>query len=289
MPSAILDERDIFSYNCKLCGNVRITEQAHIIAPNKLGDDGYILSSVLRERYEYDQPPILITTSNISDLITQATVPKTISQKLERILRFLENKSKYIGQPVPLQGENTFPIFYAKNDKEFRALLGHLQDQNLIALYTDRVNVALTPEGWIKLDSLRVVRPQSNQAFVAMWFTSETNSAYSEGIKKAIIECGFSPVRVDLIHHNDRIDDRIIAEIRKSAFLIADFTGLRGGVYFEAGFALGLGIPVIWCCRKDFVDQVHFDTRQYNHIIWENPNELYTQLKDRIEATIIKK
>ena len=43
-------------------------------------------------------------------------------------------------------------------------------------------------------------------------------------------------------------------QIRKSKFLIADFTGQRGGVYYEAGFAYGLGLPVIWTCRKDWFD-----------------------------------
>ena len=119
-----------------------------------------------------------------------------------------------------------------------------------------------------------------------MWFVDETNAVYEQGFHKAITDCGFVPVRVDMIHHNDKIDDRIVAEIRKSNFLVADFTGIRGGVYFEAGFAMGLGLPVIWTCRKDFVDQVHFDTRQYNHIVWETPEELYNSLKDRIEATI---
>lgn len=68
--------------------------------------------------------------------------------------------------------------------------------------------------------------------------------------------------------------------------MIADFTGNRNGVYFEAGFAMGLGIPVIWTCRKDHIDNVHFDTRQYNHIVWETPEELREKLTYRIEATI---
>lgn len=41
--------------------------------------------------------------------------------------------------------------------------------------------------------------------------------------------------------HSNKIDDEIIGEIRRSAFIVADFTGHRGGVYFEAGFAMGLG------------------------------------------------
>ena len=67
---------------------------------------------------------------------------------------------------------------------------------------------------------------------------------------------------------------------------MADFTGQRGGVYFEAGFAMGLGIPVIWTCRDTDINDLHFDTRQYNHIPWANPKELRVRLQNRIEATI---
>jgi nucleoside 2-deoxyribosyltransferase len=80
--------------------------------------------------------------------------------------------------------------------------------------------------------------------------------------------------------------DKIIADIRKSALLVADLTEHRQGVYFEAGFALGLGVPVIWTCRDDHKDKIHFDTRQYNCIFWRTPEELKERLINRIEATI---
>ncbi|MGO4195686.1 hypothetical protein AB4Z13_10000, partial [Rhizobium sp. YAF28] len=103
---------------------------------------------------------------------------------------------------------------------------------------------------------------------------------------------------IDQKEHSNKIDDEIIAEIRRSKFLIADFTcGLvgsgegitaipRGGVYYEAGFAQGLGIPVIWCCREDHINHVHFDTRQFNHITWKTPEELREKLKNRISAVL---
>ena len=93
-------------------------------------------------------------------------------------------------------------------------------------------------------------------------------------------------MRIDLKQHINKIDDEIIAEIRNSKFLIADFTGNRGGVYYEAGFAYGLGIPVIWTCKKEDISELHFDTRQYNHITWTNSEDLYIQLVNRIKATI---
>jgi len=91
---------------------------------------------------------------------------------------------------------------------------------------------------------------------------------------------------VDQDPHNEKIDDRIMAEIRRSGLLIADVTNHRPGVYFEAGFALGLGIPVFWTCRETDIDAAHFDTRQYNHVVWANSEELKEKLANRIAANI---
>jgi nucleoside 2-deoxyribosyltransferase len=147
-----------------------------------------------------------------------------------------------------------------------------------------------TVRGWQELDNLRKPRIDSSQAFVAMWFNDQTTDAYVKGIEPAIGMAGYKSVRIDKKEHNNKIDDEIISEIRRSRFLIADFTcepkNVRGGVYYEAGFAMGLGIPVIWTCKDTSLNDLHFDTRQYSHIIWQAPADLFEQLKNRIGATI---
>ena len=119
-----------------------------------------------------------------------------------------------------------------------------------------------------------------------MSFDEGLRSVYDNAIAPAIKSTGYRPYRVDAIPHLERIDVKIIAEIRQSRFLVADVTQQKAGVYYEAGFAHGLGIPVIWCVRKDDLDNVHFDTRQYNHVLWDTENELREQLENFILATI---
>ena len=94
--------------------------------------------------------------------------------------------------------------------------------------------------------------------------------------------------RADKREYNHKVDDEIIAQIRRSRFLVADFTGHRGGVYFEAGFAKGLGQEVFWLCREDDIDELHFDIRQYNCIPWRDDEreELRRRLSTRIEAVL---
>ena len=119
-----------------------------------------------------------------------------------------------------------------------------------------------------------------------MSFDGSLDNAWTDGLKLGIEDCGYDALRVDRKQHNEKICDVIIAEIRKSKFLVADFTRHRNGVYFEAGMMMGLGRPVIFTCQKDDLGKVHFDTRQYNHIEWETPAELREKLKSRIQATI---
>ncbi len=116
------------------------------------------------------------------------------------------------------------------------------------------------------------------------------NGAFKAGIEPAITEAGYKPLRIDQKEHVNKIVDEIIAEIRRSRFLVADFThgddGARGGVYYEAGFAHGLDLPVIFTCIEDAVETLHFDTAHYNHIVWTTPEELGEKLKKRILAVI---
>ena len=123
-----------------------------------------------------------------------------------------------------------------------------------------------------------------------MWFDDSMNDVLKNGIEPAIEDAGYKPVRIDRKEHINKIEDEIIAELRRSRFVVADFThgddGARGGVYYEAGFAHGLDLPVIFTCREDAVDTLHFDTEHYNHIVWITPEELREKLKNRILAVI---
>jgi nucleoside 2-deoxyribosyltransferase len=150
-------------------------------------------------------------------------------------------------------------------------------------------NVVVLPKGYDRVTQ-ETAATQLNQAFVAMWFDEIMMAPYEFGIEPAIREAGYQPLRIDQKEHVNKIDDEIISEIRRSRFLVADFTSeperSRGGVYFEAGYALALGKPVIWCCRADRINEVHFDTRQFNHIVWEEATDLKVKLKNRIGAVI---
>lgn len=145
-------------------------------------------------------------------------------------------------------------------------------------------------KGWEFINQQNASNPQTRDAFIAMSFDERFMPLYDQALFPGIKNAGYEAVRIDRKEHNNRIDDEIIASIRKSRFLVADFSMQRGGIYFEAGFALGLGLPVIWTVQKCVLDkgEVHFDNRQYNFLVWEEGkyDDLARRLTNRIEATI---
>lgn len=227
----------------------------------------------------------------------------SVRDRMDRLLRAIERKTNTLGARIVVTGFLT-DDWPAESDLlawsesvdigEVKYLLKYLIDQGL--LDCESVGAAsqyfLTPKGFARLGELDANAPSSEQAFVAMWFDDSMKELYNEGIAPAVTLSGYRPVRIDGKDHNNKIDDEIIAEIRRSRFVVADFThgksGHRGGVYFEAGFAKGLNLAVIFTCREDLINEVHFDTRQYNHIVWtaDNLDDFKKRLSQRISATL---
>jgi hypothetical protein len=147
--------------------------------------------------------------------------------------------------------------------------------------------IALTRRGWERVSELkRKQRASGRTAFVVMWFDDAMDEAWTLGLRPGVDNAGFEPRRMKEEVHPDRIDARIVAAIRSCRFLVADVTGERPAVYYEAGLAEGLSKTVIWTCRRDKADDMCFDTRQFRHILWEEPEDLSSQLTDTIRALV---
>lgn len=127
------------------------------------------------------------------------------------------------------------------------------------------------------------IRELRKTVFIAMSFASEMDSA-RESIMRAIEDKGYKAIVIDEKEHNEQIVPQIFEEINKAEFVIADLTGHRNGVYYEAGFAKGLNKQVIFTCREDDFGNSHFDVKQINTIMWSNVWELENKLRKRIEA-----
>jgi nucleoside 2-deoxyribosyltransferase len=210
----------------------------------------------------------------------------SVTERARRLLFEAIRRTRHLGDEFTLTDPGFISATYSQNADEvdflaqFSIAKGWIEYQGMGGL------CKVTPDGYIEADQQRLSLSQSNKCFVAMWFDESLTGIYDSGFQIGILNAGYNPIRIDRVEHTNRIDDEIIAGIRNSRFIVADFTGHRGGVYFEAGYALGLGLPVIWCCRIDDVENLHFDIRQYNCIVWENADDLAEKLSRRIAASV---
>lgn len=167
-----------------------------------------------------------------------------------------------------------------------------------IKVHSNKLGDANTLIAFLKHVSPVVKLPPINnrkQIFVAMWFDKERDFAY-EVYEKVIQDNNYSCSRIDKIEFNDLIIDKISQEINDSVALIADLTGNRGGVYYEAGIAKGLKlcnhpIKLIFTCDKKYFDdrdnKPHFDVRGDNIIVYSSAKDLAERLDKRIKETIV--
>ncbi|MDO8455774.1 MAG: hypothetical protein Q7T07_02545 [Burkholderiaceae bacterium] len=179
------------------------------------------------------------------------------------------------------------PIGWNRTIKETEFMVSEVLCNELGLLVSqDKHSYQVSSKGLLYLEGRR--ESVSSIGFCAMWFSPDVLPLWTNVIEPATRAAGYEPLRIDSKPHNGKIDDEIMASIRASRFVVSDFTGNRGGVYYEAGFAHGLGLPVIFMCREDALKDMHFDIRQYNCILWtpENLEDAKAQLKNRILATL---
>lgn len=285
----------IHEYNCRRCGEYILSQvvEMNLEKPSEFDDKKYILSGHVRECNKIGKKPEFLLVKDIQNAINFSNKPSDISDSIDRILLHIYNSNNAYNDYLFINWQE-YPIAYAKNYKEFLYLLSkcvefkYLESKGINGTDFNNKDYRLTIKGIKRCEKLKKGGMNSKKVFVAMWFDDKMDSAYIDGIKRAIEELELSPINMKYLIQNDKICDRIIVEIKKSRFLIADITGNREMVYYEAGYAMGLGRQVIWTCdEKDWKKKKvrnNFDTRQYPCLIWNNNDGLREQLKERIQA-----
>jgi len=276
--------------SCPACGHFVVSNDAKILLSQSNAE--HILRKIRGYVWEKSSPESYATIdSSFVNSLSESPLP-TVSERAEILLKVVYQKTTYLGEKINLNRIEFTGITYSQLDNEVRFLADLLASKGLIEIFKANVDfsVSLTPAGYAFMeDHSKTLVSNGESAFVAMWFTGEMDIPYKAAIKVAIERCGYSPIRIDEVPHHEKIDDRILRAINECKFLIADLTGHRGGVYFEAGYALALRKPVIWTCRDSDFDERHFDVRQYNCIKWSNESDLLALLEDRLVSLFGRK
>lgn len=274
---------DQMTYTCQRCGTFSISGTAEQLLLHDYPSYRQKLSGWIYDQCRQGIEP-LISESTLSR--AKLLVMPTARERADRLLAAASRMCSSLGERFDIGHPSFIAATWSTDAGEVLFLLRILGDEGYARPVALGGQCEITPAGYLRLDELQGKRAASDQGFVAMWFANEMRAVFDQGFAAGIAAAGYRAMRVDDVEHAGRIDDEIIAQIRRSRFVVADFTGHRGGVYFEAGFAQGLGLPVIWTCRKDDMEKLHFDIRQFNCIDWQGADDLAKRLSVRIEAVL---
>lgn len=246
---------------------------------------------------------------HMDETIVENWYPKTFSERVDNILLYIAKHTQHIGQPLQLSANQLLNMLFVDKqvlDEKFYSetrgqwiertpdefipeanyMLRFLKKKNYIE--TDEFkelkehSVVLTPEGYARVDELQKYSANGRNVLVAMSFND--TQKLREAIRKGIADAGYNAIFIDEVQHNDFITPELLKYIKDSKFVVADLTDKNNGAYFEEGYAMGLGKPVIQLCRQD--ENLHFDIAQKNTIFWKTEDDIPQKLCNRIKATI---
>lgn len=274
---------DLRKWECPQCGKFDQRGGAVVAMLQLASVDRTYLSAWTHNEYirrgkppEFDRPTVERVMANQRK--------RSVTEQQETLLLNLGHQSEHPGKWIPLLRDEDIGLAWALNPEELDFHVEALKAQGIIKSDGgENPRYAVTSQGWIKIAELeKPSGPESNIVFVAMSFAPELNAAWVDGIRPGLADAGYEARRADSEEHVDKIDDRIMAMIREASIVVVDVTTQNRGAYFEAGFAMGLGRPVLWSVREDDLPSVHFDTRQFNHIVWTDPADLRAKLANRV-------
>ena len=280
------------AFDCSHCGRFYFLYSFEPDILNEQKNDFYKVSSwIYEQNNEFNNVPEI----DEEKFIAVMKMPdKKIKEKFDFMMKYLANIS------LKKTDINYIKVAcWMKDDDEQGALLTKAIDMGYVSgievqgsaagTYIISINnPKLSFDGLEYVESLNEPNINSKQVFAAFYFSDEIKEIFDTEVRKAVEECGLTYTRVSssTTAHDTTINDEIIAMIKSSRIVIADFTDHRNSVYFEAGYALGMKLPLIWTCRSDHADNLSFDTRQYPHILWDTADDLQQQLINRIKTIL---
>ena len=253
------------------------------------------------ETFKKEYPAI--TVFRITPEIINSYKYMTFAEKINYLILYLGDKSRYMGDylEIPCNEFSSAAFLHRfmengnaleSRDMKTQALMviEYLNETELIKevdYRSDTIFLCVSAKGWQLIETLQRNTAFGKKVFIAMSFADETKST-REALRKGIEKAGYTPVVIDEVYHNHQIVPEMFKQIRDSKFLVIDVSVPNNGAYYEAGYALGLGKEVIFCCKRETFDnkekRPHFDVSQKQMIVWENENELSEKLEKWINS-----
>jgi hypothetical protein len=302
---ALTDGRGAFTYDCPRCGPYVLTSSVQSTVLNTLRKDfraRAVVSHALRLMHANESEPVKLDTYLLDAILKNERLPTPAQQADSFVLWLGENQPTYsqrIAIPMPAIGAiiGTSDVGESQPTGGYAfivegVLANGFLDAGLgvgVAMSKCRLSFA----GWQRYEELRTQSTVSRSAFMAMSFrNADVRTAYSSCFQPAVTATGFDLHAVNDPSQAGLIDLRIEVGIRRAKFVVADLTDANSGAYWEAGFAHGMGKPVIYTCEKRFFEanKTHFDTSHHYTVVWDLGDlpSAEGDLKTVIRATLPK-
>jgi len=291
----------VFQHTCPRCGIFDMdvdfrTSLSHMLANNHRKIS--VLSHWIRSRHEANTPDesgrsemILLDQPLVETIIKQR--PPKPAEQANNLILWLGNNAETYDEFLSLEPVKDLSLIGSVTSVEFVWVTRHLIDSGTIegTITSGDLSIRLSFSGWEYFEELKRGALDSRKAFMAMEYGDEQlDSVVEDVFKPAVKQTGFGLFKLVDRPKAGLIDDRLRVEIRTSRFLIADLSHENAGAYWEAGYAEGLGKPVIYTCEKDKFEKqkTHFDTNHHLTVLWhaDNPSEAAEELKATIRATL---
>jgi nucleoside 2-deoxyribosyltransferase len=298
-PASEAVSADKVQITCLRCGSFTLTESARAELPGKLGSDiarRSKMSHVLRRAqgsHGFEIKPI--RSDELESYWSLDRLPNPIEATNNLVLWLGENQqyphrlatpttseiAAHIGWLIDPEGGDSAALGWLFSMIEPRGLFRKTAGDG------NRLSIQLAPDGWQKYAELSQVRLESRTAFMAMQFGDPTlEEMVQRCFKPAVARTGFTLRKLNDEQPAGLIDNQMRAALLSARFVVADLSHANLGAYWEAGYAEGLGRPVMYTCEKLMWDKkkTHFDTNHMLTIIWQASDQ--KRAEDQLAAAI---
>jgi len=183
------------------------------------------------------------------------------------------------GEPLPEMSPDFAALIGAPSRMAAFELLEELKGYGLVTALSQRLlsdivmqDVNLSLQGWERYEAEKKGQISGTHGFIALKFNDPVLDPFLvDHIKPAVSEIGYDLFDMRDVSKAGVIDNLLRMQIRDSAFVLVDLTHENAGAYWEAGFAEGLGKPVLYICEKNKFDErkTHFDTNHCTTVLWD--------------------
>ncbi|MEF3311491.1 hypothetical protein PV433_21660 [Paenibacillus sp. GYB004] len=239
-----------------------------------------IVSGYIRDMSECGET-VALAIDDLEPICESPRVPASIEEKADLLLTYFHRRCSGPNEAVVIrQLPEQYNLTYSPNLQEFVHIIEKLREDRLIERAGSTIR--LTDKGWQEA-AAKAGGKQLKPCFVILADHEEMRTEWAEKVFPKLEGCGYFP-RLAGKPEAGKVGDDTIRLMSGSKLLIADLSVPSPEVYFAAGLALGLDVPVVWTVNRKEADRVPIQTDQVRPFVWDRAEELADLLQHRIRA-----